>query len=88
MSLDMRYKRNREAYKQACLANYQKRIEVFGEEARVCWGCIEILQCDGPVSFELCRILQEMAEQGLIIKKGPTAKWPYWEKKEIKDKST
>ena len=44
----------------------RRRLHYCGEEARVCDGCREILLCDGPISFQLCRALDDMVVSGHI----------------------
>ena len=45
----------------------EKRKGTFGDEANVCDGCTEILICDGPISFGVCRTVDEMLPTGLLI---------------------
>ncbi len=45
---------------------FRKRKRLFGARASVCFGCGEILICSGPISFEVCRTLDEMTASGLL----------------------
>ena len=58
------------------LAKHQlaKRKKIFGEQANVCEGCLEILLCEGPVSLQVCQALDEMIQTGVMS--GPK-KIPY-----------
>lgn len=50
------------------LANDQlaRRKRIFGSQANVCQGCTEILNCDGPISFQVCQSLDELMECGAV----------------------
>ena len=50
---------------------FRRRIKIFGEPAKVCDGCREILICEGPISFQVCKDLDEMVELGLMKVKSP-----------------
>ena len=49
----------------------RRRIYYFGEQAKVCDGCREILMCDGPISFQVCKTLDNMVVSGHIAIKPP-----------------
>ena len=53
-----------------------KRQSIFGEQANVCEGCLEILMCSGPVSFGVCQAVERLQASGHITgpKKIPFAK--------------
>lgn len=50
------------------LANDQltKRFRTLGVKAVGCSGCIEILMCDGPVSLDVCKALDELVGMGAV----------------------
>lgn len=50
------------------LANDQlaKRKRIFGSQANVCEGCLEILMCEGPISFQVCERVEELMAAGLV----------------------
>lgn len=43
-----------------------RRKELFGEEANVCDGCLEILMCSGPISLVICQEVDELVQAGLM----------------------
>lgn len=44
----------------------RRRLKVFGSKAKTCKGCLEILMCHGPVSFEVCHALDEGIASGIL----------------------
>ena len=64
------------------LANDQlrRRKRFFGSKANVCKGCLDILLCDGPISFEICETIEELMDCNLLS--GPQ-KMP-WERRRRK----
>ena len=83
-----RIRQQRKAFRVACVQNYKNRIEVFGDQAKVCFGCQEILECSGPVSFELCQVLKQMVEDGSIKTVGSIPRWQRWDLYEGKKEAT
>lgn len=59
------------------LANHQleKRLNAFGEKANTCKGCLEILICDGPVSFQICQEVDNLIGEGFL--NGPKKIYPF-----------
>ena len=53
----------------------EKRLAIFGEEAKTCKGCKEILICSGPISFQVCQTVDELMETGQL--KGPRKIYPF-----------
>ena len=71
---------NRKLWRLMAEDQLKKRLEVFGEEAEVCRGCKEILICSGPISFQICKTVDEMITSGLL--KGP--KRVPWQRSRVK----
>ena len=56
----------REFWIKLARSQLRRRLHFFGEKARVCDGCREILICDGPVSFQICKTVDNMVNEGTI----------------------
>jgi len=57
---------NRKSWITLAESQLNKRLKIFGKQANVCNGCLEILMCDGPVSFQICQTLDNMRDSGIV----------------------
>ena len=56
----------REFWIKLARSQLRRRLHFFGEKARVCDGCREILMCDGIISFQICETVDKMVVEGTI----------------------
>jgi len=53
----------------------RRRKRIFGKQANVCRGCQEILICSGPISFQICQVVDEWIGLGFLA--GPRKIYPF-----------